>query len=335
MREIMVAGHICADLAPELPIGVGVVPGQLTHVGPLRIRPGGCVVNTGGDLAALGLRVSTSGAVGDDDLGAIVLARLDAMGIARQGIHVVADLGTSYSIVIEPPGMSRAFWHHVGASLAFDGTQVEPAGADILHVGYPPLLPSLLPQAGAPLARLLQRARSEGVTTSLDMAVVDPHSPVGRTDWHSLFRSALPLVDVFTPSLDDLQSSIAPSVAADRDGVRRLADEIIRSGVAILMITAGEDGVLLRTSDEPRFLCGGRLLGRLEPAWHGVDIWMPAAAVPRVATTNGAGDAATAGLLFGIACGYSPRDSAELAVRVAGAKVGGRELSTLGIPTPS
>ncbi|WP_166791347.1 carbohydrate kinase family protein [Cryobacterium sp. Hh7] len=334
MYKISVAGHICADLTPELPAGIGMVPGQLVNVGRLKIRPGGCVVNTGGDLAALGISVSTSGIIGDDELGRIVLASLVEQGITTTDLQVERDYSTSYSIVLEPPGMNRSFWHHVGASIRFDGTRVSVEGIDLLHLGYPPLLPSLLPSTAQPIVDLFNRARDSGATTSLDMAVVDGDSPVGRVDWHGIFKRVLPLVDIFTPSLDDLQSALALPVVTDRSALSELAQSLIDDGVAIVMISTGEDGVLLRTGTSARFASGGRVLASLGADWHDAEFWVPAVHVERIMTTNGAGDAASAGMLFGLVSGYSPREAAELAVLVASAKIRGESVADLAIPLP-
>ena len=335
MLRVTVAGHICADLTPELPAGIGIVPGQLTNVGPLIIRPGGCVVNTGGDLAALGVEVTTSGVLGSDELGGIVLEYLDHHGIGTANIEVTADATTSYSIVIEPPGMNRTFWHHVGANALFDGTSVSVNDTDLLHIGYPPLLPALLPESGAALAALMRRARTAGVTTSLDMAVVDANSSVGRTDWHGLLKRTLPLIDVFSPSLEDLRSSLGLQSIVDQDGLQRLARSLVDDGAAVVMISAGEDGVALCTAGAERFARGGRALADLTPQWCDIDLWMPALPVEQIMTTNGAGDAASAGLLFGLVAGYSAPQAAGLAVTVAAAKIQGNPIADLSLAKPN
>ena len=53
MRSVVVAGHVCVDFIPEIPSGAATEPGELLEVGPLTVAAGGCVANTGGDLAAL------------------------------------------------------------------------------------------------------------------------------------------------------------------------------------------------------------------------------------------------------------------------------------------
>lgn len=57
MHSVVIAGHVCVDFIPELPEASAVRPGELLEIGPLTVQAGGCVANTGGDLAALGADV--------------------------------------------------------------------------------------------------------------------------------------------------------------------------------------------------------------------------------------------------------------------------------------
>jgi hypothetical protein len=175
--DVQVAGHLCVDLEPGLLDAAPVTPGSLTEVGRLELRLGGCVANTGSDLAALGLRTLLVTSLGDDVLAGTVAALVDTIPGADARAEIVPGATTSYSIVVQPSGTDRAFWHHVGANASFDGRQVDVAAAPLLHVGYLPLLPRLTARAGAGLVRLFQEARSAAVTTSIDMCVVQP----GRT----------------------------------------------------------------------------------------------------------------------------------------------------------
>ncbi|MCU1405370.1 MAG: PfkB domain protein [Glaciihabitans sp.] len=375
MFSIAVAGHVCVDLTPALPAGTAIVPGQLVNIGALNIRPGGCVANTGGDLADLGINVATFGLVGDDDLGRILRDKLAARGIRTDGILAVPGEGTSYSIVFETPGTNRAFWHHVGVCSTFDGAQVDVSAADLLHVGYPSLLPALLELTAQPLVALLAAAKATGASTSLDLAVVDPASPVGRLDWAAIFRRILPLTDVFSPSIDDLVSALGLSPILDRAGAIALADSFLANksvadetvadslvaspwvasrgsespgaestgvvspgaespGAAIVMLSAGESGFLLRTADAGRFSAGGRVLAALDPEWHNLNLWVEAAPVPHLVTTNGAGDAATAGLLAALALGLGPGQATALVTAVASTKIQGGDVSAIPLPVP-
>ena len=331
MFTIAVAGHVCADLIPELGSGTEVAPGQLLEIGPLRIEPGGCVANTGSVLTALGVPVTISSSVGDDYLGRIVRDALTARGLDTRGLAVTAAAGTSYSIVVERPGMNRSFWHHVGANAAFDGSEVVLDGSDLLHIGYPPLLPALVADEGAPLVALLSRARALGVSTSVDMAVVDHDSAAGRVNWSALLRRTLPLTDIFSPSIDDLASALRLGRTLTPQQISDLGAELVAQGAAIVVLSAGADGLFLRTGSADRLAAGGRIVRALPAEWAAVERWMPALPLDHVVTTNGAGDAASAGLLHAVASGLLPDSALSHAAAVAAARIRGDDVSSVTI----
>ena len=72
LARVAVAGHLCLDLTPRLDGGEHIDPGHLFEVGPLSVRLGGSVGNTGGDLVDLGVPVDVVATVGDDDLGVLL-----------------------------------------------------------------------------------------------------------------------------------------------------------------------------------------------------------------------------------------------------------------------
>lgn len=325
VHTIAIAGHICADITPGMVVPTPVEPGRLFDVGPLRIGLGGCVANTAGDLTDLGLPVRVHAAVGDDALGVLVAQQL----AERPGIlgapDVAAGQSTSYSLVFEPPGSDRTFWHHIGANRAFDGTGVDVAGVDLLHVGYPSLLPGLLADGGAGLVALLGRARDHGVTTSVDLAVVDPQADSGALSWNRILEEMLPVTDVLSPSIDDLTSALGIDEPPSAALVERLADQLIRLGAAVVAISAGAEGLYLRTGPATRLRQGGRVLVGLADRWADVTLRVPPVPVGHPRTTNGAGDASTAGLLFALVAGASPAQACDLATACSAAVIeGGR-----------
>ncbi len=331
MTRVAVAGHLCLDLVPELLGGERIDPGHLLEVGPLSVRLGGSVANTGGDLADLGYAVDVFATVGDDDLGGLLRGMLEERSGMTPRLRQVAGSTSSYSLVFESPGMDRTFWHHVGSNASFDGSEVQPEqDLDLLHLGYPNLLPGLVADRAAPMRALLARLRSAGVTTSVDLAVLDPRSPTGALDWEQILRLAMSDVDVITPSVDDLASALPGHLGVtDQDdaGVERLAEMLLDWGAGVVAVSAGARGVFLRTADTARLRAAGRALVDPE-AWAGVGEWVEAYPVNRVATTTGAGDAATAGLLSGLLDGWPPQRSGSLAMACAAAVVSGRR------PTP-
>jgi sugar/nucleoside kinase (ribokinase family) len=310
MRAAVVAGHLCLDLVPALSAVPRTGPGDLTEIGPLALVPGGCVANTGGDLAALGAPVTVVGDIGEDALGDVLVRALAERGLRTDRIQRVAGESTSYTIVLEPPGRERTFWHHVGANAAFDGSAVALDGAGLLHIGYPSLLPALIAHGGDPLVALLARARQAGVITSLDLAVLDPGD---TTDWPALLARVVPLVDVITPSAGDVYDALR----LEPEPLPATAERLVSLGAAVAMVTRGADGLALRTATR-----AGALLG---PAWSDRAEHVPAPAV-EVRTTLGAGDAATAGLLYGVLAGLAPEAALDLAARTAASRVAGEPI---------
>src|SRR3954468_11891288 len=124
MPSVVVAGHVCVDLIPELAAVPDVGPGELAEVGPLVAAPGGAVANTGSVLAGLGARVAVAGDAGDDELGALLETMLAARGLDTTNLARRAGETTSYSLVLQAPGRDRSFWHHIGANAGFDGAEL-------------------------------------------------------------------------------------------------------------------------------------------------------------------------------------------------------------------
>ena len=246
-HSVLVAGHLCIDITPELSHVPQLAPGQLYEVGPAQLTLGGCVANTGLALAVAGVPTRVCATVGDDPLGEIIRRLLAEHGVDMQGVTTTAGAATSYTIVLQVSGHDRTFWHHPGANAAFTGREVNLDGTDILHLGYPPLLPALLEDDAAPLLDLLKEARSKQITTSLDLVVVDPRSPVAELNWRRIFTRIMPYVDIATPSIDDLTSAL---------GITRTPDD---------ELVAEVPSVCWRT-DAPSPSCRRAREGRTRPA---------------------------------------------------------------------
>jgi sugar/nucleoside kinase (ribokinase family) len=326
-KTVLVAGHLCLDFTPDLTDAPGFEPGRLYEVGPATLSLGGCVANTALALQAAGVPTRVSATVGDDPLGGVARRLLAEHGIDGEGVATAVGAATSYSLVFQPERRDRTFWHHAGANAAFTGREVDLDGVDILHLGYPPLLPALLTEDGQPLLDLLHRARNRGITTSLDLVVVDPRSEVGRLDWRRIFARILPYVDVVTPSIDDLTSALGYDFPADDTRVETCARDLLDQGCAVAAVSAGARGAFVISADEQRVAAAGTALGAVSADWADVAEWVPAEVPRAMRSTNGAGDAASAGLLYGLAVGVDLRPSARLAARFAAASISGDRLS--------
>lgn len=322
MATALIAGHICMDLIPAIPTALEIVPGELVNVGPMTLRAGGCVGNTATDLADLGARIRIVAGVGDDDLGVALRRQMRKRLGAADGLVTVHTASTSYSIVLEPAGTDRAFWHHVGANADFDESMISMSSEiELLHLGYPPLLPRLIGDKGAQLGALLRRAVATGITTSLDFASVRPDA--SQPDWHPILARVLPAADIVTPSVDDLASMFGSQVDGSRESLSSLAAELIALGAGVVMLTAGSRGALLKTASPRRLSTAGRALAPSVGWWADREIFAPPTRTEVVSTT-GAGDAASAGLLYGVLKGLRPEAALALAMDAAAFRISGR-----------
>jgi sugar/nucleoside kinase (ribokinase family) len=237
---------------------------------------------------------------------------------------------TSYTVVLNPPGIDRVFFHCPGANDTFTDADVADsvlAGAAMVHFGYPPLMEKIWSDGGTALERLLARARTRGACTSLDMSLPDPKSPSGMIDWNAFLARVLPRVDFFLPSVEELlfmTDRPRYEILAARGGgesivrdvsfeyVGRLAEAALHQGASAVLIKLGDRGAYLRTgSSSPAGLEG----------WAARELYAPVFSVAAPAGTAGAGDATIAGFLASIHKGLSPEDALTMAVAVGGSCV--------------
>ncbi len=331
-RCIVVCGHLCLDFIPGFPdAGEGkdwFRPGSLSLVDAPVMATGGAVSNVGLALHRLGLPVRLVAKIGNDPLGRIVLDRVSAMGRdLASGVVPVDGEVTSYSVVINPPGIDRIFFHCPGANDTFTDTDVADShmeNASLFHFGYPPLMKQIWSDGGVRLQRLFVRAKSKGAMTSLDMSLPDPASPSGRIDWEAFLARVLPSVDIFVPSVEELmfmtdkpaftrmsRSGGGDAVirAVSLADLSRMAESALRTGVSAILIKMGDRGAYLRTGD--RGLSG--IAG-----WEHRELYSPVFSVPHVAGTTGAGDSTIAGFLASVTRRLPPEQAITMAVAVGG-----------------
>ncbi|MGA2640311.1 MAG: carbohydrate kinase family protein [Spirochaetia bacterium] len=292
------------------------------------ISTGGAVSNVGLSLHRLGLPVRLVAKIGDDPLGRLVIERVSAMGKSlSRGIGRAEGEVTSYTVVLNPPGIDRIFLHCPGANDTFTDADVPDEvleSAFIFHFGYPPLMKQIWSDGGVRMERLLSRAKAQGAVTSLDMSLPDPSSPSGMIDWGAFLSRVLPRVDLFVPSIEELLFML------DKPGFTRLAgagggEQIIRqvtfgelarlanqahdAGVRAVLIKLGDRGAYLHTSS--RGLPGA-------VGWASRELYTPVFTVPRIAGTTGSGDATIAGFLASVVRDLGAEEALTVAAAVGG-----------------
>ena len=343
--DVVVAGHICLDVIPDLSampaaqFAAALQPGRLLQVGPAAFSTGGPVSNTGLALHKLGIATRLMGKVGSDLFGQAVRQIVASYGAElAEGMVVDPAAGTSYTIVISPPGQDRILLHSAGANDSFAAADVRYellSDARLFHFGYPPLMRRMYERRGEELVEVYSRAKRVGVTTALDMSLPDPLSPAGQVDWPAVLRAALPYVDIFLPSIEEIlymmrrpvyealyrQASagdilplITPALLSD------VSEELLALGTRIVGLKLGYRGFYLRTAGRQALAGMGRAAPADPDAWARRELWAPCFCAHVVGTT-GSGDATIAGFLSGLLRGLGPEETVIAAVAVGACNV--------------
>lgn len=328
--EVVVAGLLCLDIIPELfDAGSGALfaPGLTTESGPLTLALGGAVANTGLALYKLGITPRLVGRVGPDMAGQVVRRLLQSYAPELADNLIIApDEITSYTVVLSPPGRDRHFIHAPGCNATFGLDDLDfraLAQARLFHFGYPPLMRRVHENDGAELVEIFRQAKATGVTTALDMAMPDMTGPAGKVNWPKLLGRALPYVDVFVPSLEELLVMLDQSLAQklERETVSgglldRISPELVSAmgqqlldmGAKIVGLKAGYRGMYLRTAETAKLAGLGRGAPADLKAWANRELWLPCFATQVVGTT-GSGDATIAGFFLGLLRGMTPEEA--------------------------
>jgi sugar/nucleoside kinase (ribokinase family) len=281
--------HIVDVLAR--PIGKPPMAAGRHVVDEVAITAAGTAAGTSADLAKLGLETVVLGAIGDDQLGELLVQMLAGQGVDTTRLVRKQGLPTSVSIlligddgerqvVVRLPGANS---HLSLGDVDFDAI----AEADLLHIGGVDVLGDF---AGDPLVEVMAFARSRGVPTSLDvLAVCDERTA-------EQLEPALPHAQYFLPNAEQLTGMTGCSDPSEA------ASALRRMGVDCVVATLGAEGSLVSSAR-------GETL-------------VPAFDVPVVDTT-GCGDAYAAGFFVGVLSGWSEESAAWLGTAAAALVVQG------------
>jgi sugar/nucleoside kinase (ribokinase family) len=262
----------------EIPEGQG---GQL--VDEIRITPAGPAGGTAITLAKLGASVRSAGAIGEDELGNVLLALLGDFGVDTSLLVCRAGVQTSASVLPIRPDGSRPAFHVVGANATYNSADApwdEIAKADFLHIGAPEFM------GGEEAAKILSFAREHDVVTSADILAPGEQAAM-IVDW---VAPALEHVDYLLPNEEQVLGLTGASE------LEAGCEALLERGVGCIAATRGPDGAVI----------AGRGGTERVPAF-----------VTDVVDTTGCGDAFSAGFLRGLGLGRTGRESAVLGCAAA------------------
>ncbi len=332
MVDAIVAGHLCLDIIPDLStqtsdqFDASFRPGRLVNIGPASITTGGVVSNTGLALHHLGIDTRLVAKVGADQFGSTIRQILASHSPSLiTSIVTSSEVSTSYSITISPPDSDRRFLHHPGANDDFCADDVKDEDvidARLFHFGYPPLMARMFADDGAQLTELFRRMKSLGLTTSLDMAFIDPASLAGRANWRLILKNALPFVDIFLPSLDEIifMSGQELDVPLNVSLLSNVSTELLELGAKMVVLKLGDRGLYMHTASASALKDLGRACPSDLMTWGDFESWQPCFEV-KVAGTSGSGDATIAGFLAAILHDRTPVDVLTTALAVGALSV--------------
>lgn len=169
------------------------------------------------NLASLGVNVSFKGKIGDDDFGDKVINELGKSGVGTESIIRDGEASTGITVVLNQ-GEDRAMVTYPGAMEHLSADEITDADlktVDHLHISSIFLQPALKKD----ITDLLKRAKSAGLTTSLDPQW-DP-----AEQWDLDISGLAAYLDIFLPNEQEL-SHLLHSDSIEED-VEALSEDCI------------------------------------------------------------------------------------------------------------
>ncbi len=164
LPRVVTAGETMVLVVPP-------TPGRLRHAGAVQLSIGGAESNVAIGLCRLGVPASWVSALGEDELGELVLHRVRAEGVDTSAVRRVADRPTGLYLREEVAGALRVYYYRSGSAAstlapgAFDEAVLE--GAAFLHLTG--ITGALSPESAEFLTWAARTARGAGARVSYDV----------------------------------------------------------------------------------------------------------------------------------------------------------------------
>ena len=281
-HQVLVIGAACLDMnvQPRTPV---IEPAR-SNPGSISWGWGGVGRNIAENLARLGANVQLVTAVGNDQWGTQLLTQLDDLGIDTEACIVSEEHPTASFVAL--------YQHDMSLSVAFDDMAV----MQEVTPGYINRLRGAIRDADMVCidANLSARTLATLFRLTHQYAVPVCADPTAALLTHRI-HPYLHELALLTPGTDEAEALLNEKLD-DEDAIARGAQQLVRMGVDLAIITLGADGLYYATAEER---------GRI-PAFP-VDVVDP----------SGAGDALTAAVAFGLLEGVQPEQAVRLGMAAA------------------
>jgi len=258
--------------------------GNLAFIDEIRMNPAGTASGALMNAAKLGISTTTVACVGNDEKGDFIVNFYENMGIDCSMVQRTDEMPTSATILPIRPNGERPALHCRGASdkLFVSDDQFDAVcDARFLHHGGTGLLNDM---DQGQSAKLLQHAKSKGLTTTFDL--------IGPNDQTiELLKDVLPHIDYFMPSFEE---AVFMSGLKDPGENAKFYKDM---GVTSCIFKWGEKGSFVSTPD--------------------AEFRVPAYKV-EVSDTTGCGDSYCGGFIAGLSMGYDLEEACRLGTAVSG-----------------
>jgi ribokinase len=210
-------------------------PGETVMGNEFQEAPGGKGANQAVAVARLGVRVALIACVGQDQRGKVILKRLKDEWVDTHYIVHDQKGDTGVALIFVGEDGEKEILTAPGANLQFGSDHVREA-ADVIKSARILLMQLEIPLETVMLAA--QLAHQAGVKI-----ILDPAPPVSLPD------DLLKMVNVIKPNAREAEALTGIQVH-DRASARNAAKQLLKRGVGVVAVQAGEEGNLIVTSTE-------------------------------------------------------------------------------------
>ena len=279
--NVLVIGAASLDLKGR--VAGAIVPGA-SNPGMVRRSVGGVARNVAENLVRMGVDVSLMTAVGDDGIGREILRQATETGVdTSQALVVEGGRTGAYLAVLDSIGALHVAVHDMAVLEALTPRYLHDRRRMIAEADMVVVDANLAPAALETLFGIAAKANVR--------VCADPTSPLLA----ARLRPYVTQLAVTTPNAAEAEALTGLSVDDD-DDAQRVARYLVSLGVGLAVITLGERGLAYATSEE-----SGRF-----PAIR-----------TEVIDFTGAGDALTAGVIFGLLNDLEPVEAVRLGLSAA------------------